>query len=182
MKRFLTGRLRYLVIAAVLLFCASGFAISVGFQQNNVDAAPKGATERLVERDANGSVRITYFSQVARTPVGANTPMAGTTWCAEPGTTYTKFVAQVVLSGTLSGTNPTLAVKWQHSYDGGTNWIDVGTWTTINATVTPASQVQTVSDVAGSTAVAYGDCWRSTLTFGGTSPGGNVSVEGYAKP
>ena len=182
MQRMLFSRLRYLVALALLLFLAGGFAVFGAFEQNNVDAAPKGATDRLVERDANGSVRITYFSQAARTPVGANTPIASDPWCAEPGTTYTKFVAQVVLSGTLSGTNPTLAVKWQHSYDGGTNWIDVGSWTTINATVTPASQVQTVSDVAGSTAVAYGDCWRATLTFGGTSPGGNVSVSGYVKP
>jgi hypothetical protein len=74
-------------------------------------------------------------------------------------------------------------VKWQNSIDGGTTWTDVGTWTTINATVTPASQSQTVADVSNNTtAVSYGDCWRATYTFGGTGTvTANIGIVGYEK-
>ena len=181
MQRILFSRLRYLVALALLLFLAGGFAV-FGAGNGGADAAPDGATDRLITRDVNGNVSITYFSQAAKTPVGANTPLASNTFCAEPGSTYTKFVAEVELVGTLTGTNPTAAITWQHSYNKGANWVTVGSFTTINATVTPASQVQQVSDVAASTATVYGDCWRALLTFGGTSPGGNIAVYGYMKP
>lgn len=142
---------------------------------------PNGATDRLLVGNTDGSYkRIVYFTQTARTMAGANTPVASDPHC---GNGFSLHSAQVVLVGTMAGTNPTLAVKWQNSKDGGVTWTDVGSWTTINATVTPATQSQTVADIYNaSTAVAYGDCWRSTLTFGGTGTVvANVGVTGFEK-
>jgi hypothetical protein len=141
---------------------------------------PNGSTVRALVGKNDGSVqRVVYVSQAAYT-MADTTPVASQAQCF-PG--YTLHKAQVVLSGTMSGTAPTLAVKWQNSIDGGTTWTDVGTWTTINATVTPASQSQTVADVSNNTtAVSYGDCWRATYTFGGTGTvTANIGIVGYEK-
>lgn len=168
-------------LLAILVLTVGGLYAG-GSIGRDANAAPGGVVDRAIVRDITGAQHITYFSQTAKTPVGVNTPISSSAWCAPAGSTYTKFAAQVVLQGTLTGTNPTAAVTWQHSYDGGTTWITVGSFTTINATVTPAAQTQQVSDVAASTAIIYGDCWRAQLTFGGTSPGGNIGVTGYVKP
>jgi hypothetical protein len=141
---------------------------------------PQGSTVRALVGKNDGSVqRVVYVAQAAYT-MSDTTPVAGQAQCF-PG--YTLHKAQVVLVGTMSGTAPTLAVKWQNSIDGGTTWTDVGTWTTINATVTPASQSQTVADVSNNTtAVSYGDCWRATYTFGGTGTVvANIGIAGYEK-
>lgn len=142
---------------------------------------PNGATSRvLMAPAANGTVkRIVYFSGVL-TPVGLNTPISSSPTCGIGNASL--YRADVVLTGTMTGTNPTAALLWQNSIDGGTTWNNVGTWTTINATVTPPSQSQTVADLVASTAVAYGDCWRYQVTFGGTgSVGANLRIIGFAK-
>jgi hypothetical protein len=139
-----------------------------------------GAVQRALIGSQDGSVkRIVYFAQTTYT-MANTTPVASDPYC---GNNYTLHKAQVVLTGTMAGTNPTLAVKWQNSIDGGTTWTDVGTWTTINATVTPSSQSQTVADVYNNTtAVAYGDCWRATYTFGGTGTvTANIGIVGFEK-
>lgn len=142
---------------------------------------PDGSTLRALMAPASGKVsRIVYVAPGAKT-MSNTTPVASDAQCGRGG--YTVHRADVVLSGTMTGTAPTLAIKWQQSFDGGTNWIDVGTWTTINATVTPASQSQTVSDIYNATtAVATGDCWRAVYTFGGTGTvTANFSITGYSK-
>lgn len=141
---------------------------------------PEGADYRVLV-NSNGSdrvKRIIYFKMENHLTGGANTPVASGTVCDLAGTFH---YAEVKLSGTLAGTAPTLAIKWQNSKDGGATWTDVGTWTTINATVTPASQNQVVSDIAASTAVVYGDCWRALYTMTGTGAAGNFSVTGLEK-
>jgi hypothetical protein len=141
---------------------------------------PNGSTVRALVGKNDGSVqRVVYVSQAAYT-MADTTPVASQAQCF-PG--YTLHKAQVVLSGTMSGTAPTLAVLWQNSLDGGVTWNNVGTWTTINATVTPASQSQTVADIYNaSTAVSYGDCWRATYQFGGTGTVvANIGIVGYEK-
>jgi hypothetical protein len=182
-KRFLN----FWSILAVSLMLVLGGGVGYAHLATSHDALagamvvgdPHGATDRLLFAPQSGKVqRIVYFAAGARTMTGANTPVVGQTVCGVGGSLYR---ADVELVGTMSGTAPTLAVLWQNSIDG-TNWKNVGTWTTINATVTPASQSQVVSDIVGSTAVAYGDCWRATLTFGGSGTvTANVSVKGVAK-
>lgn len=142
---------------------------------------PDGASMRALIAPAGGRVqRIVYVAAGSKT-MANTTPVASDPVCGLGG--YTLYRADVVLSGTMAGTNPTLTILWQNSIDGGTNWVNVGTWTTINATVTPASQSQVVSDVYNATtAVAYGDCWRATYTWGGTGTvTANFSIKGAAK-
>lgn len=140
---------------------------------------PNGAGSRAIYADNNRVVRIEYFAAGAKT-MANTTPVASDAFCGLNGNLHK---AEVQLVGTMSGTNPTLAVKWQNSIDGGTNWTDVGTWTTINATTTPATQSQVVADIQNATtAVAYGDCWRATYVFGGTGTvTANISVKGVEK-
>jgi hypothetical protein len=128
---------------------------------------------------ANDSERIVYFDDGEYTMVNT-TPVASDPQCGLGG--YTIFDTEVRLTGTMAGTNPTFTVVWQNSLDGGETWTNVGTWTAINATVTPAVQRQTVSDIVGSTAVASGDCWRAQYTFGGTGTVViNIGIKGQAK-
>lgn len=140
---------------------------------------PDGAADRLIVQSNDRVRRIIYVQAGVHTSPGANTPVASNPYCDQAGLFH---YAEVQLTGTLTGTNPTLAVLWQNSKDGGTTWTNVGTWTTVNATVTPATQSQTVSDIAASTAVVYGDCWRVTYTFTGTgNPSGNFKILGMEK-
>lgn len=125
---------------------------------------PNGSELRAIVQDADSVDRIIYIAPGVKT-MADTTPVASDPDCSNAGTLHG---AEVVLVGTMTGTNPTLAIKWQNSFDGGVTWNDVGTWTTINATTTPANQKQFVADQFGTTAVAYGDCWRSTYVFGGT--------------
>lgn len=152
---------------------------------------PDGAQVRaLISTNGTDRVnRIVYFGAGLKTPSGANTPVVSGTICDQAGAFHW---AKVTLSGTLTGTNPTAAVKWQNSKDNGATWTDVGAWVTINATVTPASQEQTVADSGAvvlmnantpvtTPAVVYGDCWRASITFGGTNPGGDIAIIGLEK-
>lgn len=148
-----------------------------------ISGNPKGATDRvLAVDDSAGSVkRVVYFAAGSKTMTGANTPVSSSAYCGFAGRTL--FRSDVYIVGTMAGTNPTLSFTWQHSIDGGTNWVSVGTWTAVNATVTPASESQTVSDVwNNSTAVALGDCWRMQYTMGGTGTVvANFEAAGIAK-
>lgn len=140
---------------------------------------PEGSTLRALVGYSNGqTTRIVYFAAGAKT-MADTTPVVSDAVCGQGGSLHK---AEVVLTGTMAGTAPTLAVKWQNSIDG-TNWNDVGTWTTINATVTPAVQSQTVADVSNATtAVAFGDCWRASYVFGGTGTViANISIKGVEK-
>lgn len=159
----------------------------VEFAGASIVGEPKGATDRALFVDQSGSSvkRVVFFAAGMQTPaVGANTPVVSSSFCGFAARTLFRADAYVV--GTMAGTNPTLDIKWQHSIDGGTTWINVGTWTQLTNTsiTTPAnvSQSQVVSDVwNNTTAVAYGDCWRATKTYTGTGPGANVEVAGMAK-
>lgn len=141
---------------------------------------PNGAAVRALIGNEDGTVkRIVYVAPTTYT-MANTTPVASDPYC---GGSWILHKAEVRLTGTMTGTNPTLAVKWQNSMDGGVTWTDVGTWTTINATVTPAVQTQTVADVFNNTtAVAYGDCWRATYAFGGTGTvTANFGITGLEK-
>lgn len=139
---------------------------------------PDGATARYLIGEGESVKRIVYVEAGVKT-MANTTPVASDPFCGNFGDLHR---ADVVLVGTMAGTAPTLAIKWQNSIDGGAHWNDVGTWTQINSTVTPAAQSQTVADLRASTAVAYGDCWRATYTFGGTGTvTANFSISGIEK-
>lgn len=182
MAKMLSRKVLYFAFVLMLLV-----GIGAGGAIHQASAGPKveGDTslpDRVLMAPQGGKIqRIVYVATGSKTMAGANTPVAGDAKCGQGS--FTLYSAEVVLNGTMTGTAPTLAVKWQHSYDGGTTWHDVGTWTTVNATVTPAVQNQVVSDVYNSTtAVAYGDCWRATYTFGGSGTvTANFSITGFNK-
>lgn len=183
-------RNRITTLAVLLLFSASlmvsGVVISA-HRATEVDAYAgaeivgdsAGATERYLVASGDRVRRIVYVKSGSHVSAGANTPVASNPYCDLAGNFH---YAEVQLVGTLAGTNPTLAILWQNSKDNGATWNNVGTWTTINATVTPATQSQTVADIAASTAVVYGDCWRAVYTFTGTgNPAGNFTIIGMEK-
>lgn len=166
----------YALIALLVLIGGLGFG---AYRQAEAGPGDQPVMLRAVGQD--GTVReLVYVAQGAKT-MANTTPVNSTAACGLGS--YEVFKAQVVLVGTMTGTNPTLAIKWQNSLDGGATWADVGTWTTINATVTPASQSQTVSDLwNATTAVAYGDCWRAQYTFGGTGTVvANIGIRGLVE-
>lgn len=171
-----TRRFAYITLALVMI-------LSIGFAKfTQVDAGPSNGVQMFRAVDQTGQVReLVYVAQGVKTMAGANTPVNSNAVCGLGQ--FDLFKAQVVLTGTMAGTAPTLAIKWQNSMDGGTTWSDVGTFTTINATVTPATQSQTVADILNaSTAVAYGDCWRSQYTFGGSGTvTANIGITGYVE-
>lgn len=174
---------------SLVLICATVMVGTIGLTQvvHPATAGPEivgnpNSPDRLIVAPAANTKtkRIVYFNAGVKTMAGANTPVASNPTCGLGD--FTLYRADVELVGTMAGTAPTLAIKWQHSIDGGVNWKDVGTWTTINSTVTPASQSQVVADIVGSTAVVYGDCWRATYTMGGTGTvTANISIKGIAK-
>lgn len=184
MRKYLFRPLSYLLFLGLFLGGVLGLA-----QVDHHDAyagievigKEKGATDALYVAGTGGKVRrIVFFTAGVKTPTGANTPIVSDPVCGLGS--FTLYRADAYLVGTMSGTAPTAAIKWRHSTDGGAHWTDVGTWTTINATVTPASQSQTVSDIYNATtAVAYGDCWDAVITMGGTTPGINLEINGFAK-
>lgn len=176
-------RRRYLGMTFLVMFAllvGSFFFLDRAGAGPEIVGNPEGSTLRALVADGDRVDRIIYVAGGSKTMAGADTPVAGETQCGIAGTLHE---AEVRLTGTMAGTAPTLAIKWQNSMDGGTTWTDVGTWTTINATVTPAVQNQTVADIFNATtAVAYGDCWRVTYTFGGTGTvTANFSVNGLSK-
>ncbi len=171
----------FLVIATLMVMTIIRSDSQGAYAGAEVVGNPDGSTVRALVGRQDGSVqRIVYFAAGVKTMATANTPVASDPQCGLGGSLHK---AEVQLVGTMGGTAPTLAIKWQNSIDGGANWNDVGTWTTINATVTPVSQSNTVSDIYNaSTAVAYGDCWRATYVFGGTGTvTANISIKGVEK-
>lgn len=94
---------------------------------------------------------------------------------------FTEYLTQLTLTGTMTGTAPTLAVVIQHSIDEGTTWYTVDTFTSINATVTPAAQLKTqVKGIIANTPVTYGGCWRAVWTVGGTGTvTANIGIKQY---
>ena len=175
-------RIRYISLA--LLPLAILLAAILAGPGQRANAGPQiigeqaGATVRALVSQDDQVKRIVYFDAGAKT-MANTTPVASDPVCGLNGTLHK---AEVQLVGTMGGTNPTLTILWQNSLDGGTTWTSVGTWTAINATVTPATQSQTVADLVASTAVAFGDCWRATYTFGGTGTvTANISIKGIEK-
>lgn len=186
-------------LSIVVLLLSGAFAAAVHQNGNSVAYAgaqilgdPSTANVRaLITTNGNDRVeRIVYFKMESHATGGANTPVASSSYCGLAGMLHE---VTVKLSGTMAGTAPTLAIKWQNSKDNKSTWTDVGTWTTINATVTPASQTNTVAD-SGSIVlmnantpvvtppVVYGDCWRALYTMAGTgSVAANFSVIGIDK-
>ncbi len=174
----IAGAFTFLIALVVIAFVAlspSGHDAAAG----PVIEGNPGATSRYLVADGTTVKRIVYVASGVKT-MANTTPVASDPQCGNFGNLHK---AEVVLNGTMAGTAPTLAIKWQNSLDGGTTWNDVGTWTTINATVTPAVQSQAVSDISNATtAVAFGDCWRAQYTFGGTGTvTADFSIKGIEK-
>jgi hypothetical protein len=161
---------------------AAGAAVVGSLDSGNV---------RAILAPTNGEPkRVVYFDGVVNPTGGTTTPVVSRESCGWGE--QSAFRADAYLTGTMTGTAPTAAIAWQYSIDGGDNWIDVGTWTTINATVTPASQSNTVYDHDAiviplttpviTPAAIYGDCWRAVVTFGGTGAvGANLTIVQYGK-
>ena len=182
-------RLRNLFYAFTFLTILSLGAFSFATSQHPADAVAGAAisgvregsnVRALISSGGDDRVRrVVYFSLESHATGGANTPVASAKVCGLAGEYH---YAEVQFTGTLAGSAPTLAIKWQNSKDNGATWSDVGTWTTINATVTPATQSQTVADIKAvvlmnantpvtTPAVMYGDCWRATYTMGAAGTG-----------
>lgn len=156
----------------------------------SVDGQQEGSNTRaLISSGGDDRVRrVVYFQLENHLTGGANTPVPSAKVCNLAGVYH---YAEVQFTGTLAGSAPTLVIKWQNSMDNGATWTDVGTWTTINATVTPATQKQTVADTGPivlmnantpvvTPAVMYGDCWRVTYTMGAAGAG-NFAIIGAEK-
>lgn len=154
-----TSRFSLVMAIASLLILAGSIALAQFHRPVEAQNAPGTDTRH-----------ITYFPQGRKT-MANTTPVASQWFCGQGDQDI--FNARLTVQGTMTGTGPSVAVKWQESFDQGTTVADVGSWVTINATAetTPANltQSQTVAEIANnSTAVAYGDCWRALYTFGGT--------------
>lgn len=183
-----------LIVAAVGLSIFQQASPKGAYAGAQVSGDQNGATDRLLISNGGDSAvtRIVYFKMESHATGGANTPVASSNYCGSD-VSGVLHEATVKLSGTMAGTNPTLSIKWQNSKDNKSTWTDVGTWTTINATVTPASQTNTVADSGAvvlmnantpvvTPPVVYGDCWRVLYTMAGTdSVAANFSVTGVDK-
>lgn len=180
---------RSLLIGVLVLFLMLGGAALYGainpateaFAGAAINGQRDGSNARaLITSNGTDKVqRVVYFKLESHTTGGANTPVASGKVCGLAGNYH---YAEVQFTGTLAGSAPTLVIKWQNSKDNGATWTDVGTWTTINATVTPANQKNTVADHPDQVlmnantpvvtpAVMYGDCWRATYTQGAAGTG-----------
>lgn len=171
----------FAVIASLSVPMLIGGGTHDAYAGAEVIGNPNGATDKVVYAPAGRTAkRVVYFNAGAQTPVGISTPVNSDTFC-DAGSTVQRIDAYLV--GTMTGTAPTLTIAAYHSLDGGTTWISAGTWTVINATVTPASQTNTFGDVYNATTpTVYGDCWKVTKTYGGSgSVGANVEIVGLAK-
>lgn len=181
MRKFLS--LKYISGLLVLLILAGGLAGS----QLRADAGPaqSGEMYRAAAITQDGHVqRVVLLEQGVKT-MADTTPVNGSTVCINGDAS--KFAAQLTLTGTIgAGTAPVLTVVLQHSIDGGLTWRSVGSsFAAINSTVTPAGGREDVafSDVAASTAVVWGDCFRVRYTWAGTAATtvANVGVALIAK-
>lgn len=166
-------------IAATFGLMIALLAVSFGFSaavnptiHTSAAPVPKGADYRILAQDGS-SRKTVYLASTAISATGTGSSICGLG-------NFDLHSAQLTLSGTPAGTNPVFTFTWQHSIDGGTTWYTVDTFTAINATVTPAAQLKTVSDVKNaSTAVAYGDCFRVSYVVSGTNPSATFQVVGY---
>ena len=114
------------------------------------------------------------------------TPVNGSTVCL-PGDPDS-YAARLTLSGTMTGTAPTVDVNFYSSDDGGTTWTQVGSaFAVINATVTPTGGKERVTfadteEGAVNTPVLYANCFKVTTTWGGTGTvTANLGVSLYAE-
>jgi hypothetical protein len=197
-KTSFVHRYRPLVLSLMMFLMLMGGMVTAVTREHTTDVYAGIATSgdqadanfrALITSNGTDRVkRVVYFKLEPHATGGANTPVASGKVCDLAGTEH---FAQVAFSGTLAGSAPTLVVKWQNSKDNGATWTDVGTWTTINATVTPATQSQSVGDLVSmpyfngtttvnSTATIYGDCWRATYTMGAAGAG-TFSIVGMDK-
>lgn len=198
MKRLFSGLgfKRTIPYAVVMILLGAAFAFAFlqpspgAYAGASIEGQQEGANFRAIVTSGGTDrvKRIVYFKLENHLTGGANTPVASGAVCDLAGEYH---YAEVKFTGTLTGSAPTLAIKWQNSKDNQATWTDVGTWTTINATVTPATQSQTVADSKAvvlmnantpvvTPAVVYGDCWRVTYTMGAAGAG-NFSVIGLEK-
>lgn len=163
-------RIFALALSALMLLAMLGISFA-----DRTDAAPipKNATHRIVMQDG-GAREVVYLEQVAVSATGSGSAVCGLG-------KYDLHSFQLKLVGTPAGTNPTFAFVMQHSIDGGTTWHTAYTFTTINATVTPAAQLASVADVKATAANAYGDCIKVAYTLGGTDPSATFEVVGYSQ-
>lgn len=164
MKTRFFGLMGTVVLALALLFVGlAQFGGAPASAEPEIVGNPEGAVTRALIRENETVKRIVYVAGGTKT-MANTTPVTSDAFCGNFGTLHR---ADVVLNGGMAGTNPTLTILWQNSIDGVT-WNNVGTWTQINATVTPQSQSQAVGEVQATAANVYGDCWRVQYTFGGT--------------
>lgn len=177
------NRKKFASFGLILAFAITAIFASLT-QEPNASAGPEiignpnGAEYSAIISSGETVKKIMYFAAGVKT-MANTTPVSSGPKCGMFGDLHS---AEVRLVGTMGGTNPTLTVLWRNSKDGGLTWNNVGTWTTINATVTPLVQSQTVADLAASTAVAFGDCWDATYTFGGTGTvTANIQIYGLEK-
>lgn len=160
-------------VLAFLVFALLAF----GAYSQMTQAAPGPAQSQLSGHDTITKQTLLASGTLA---AGANTPVVGAWTCISSN--YDQFGFQLVGPvGTMTGTGPTLAVSIDNSIDRGTSVAYNIAFTTINATVTPASEYKAFADVALSTAVTTGECWRARYTAGGTTPGGTLSVKMVGK-
>lgn len=184
-RLFVRNKILVVLVAFLILFGGAATFVATLPSGDNAYASAEivgnedtANVRALVTSNGTDRVRrIVYFKMESHATGGANTPVASGQVCDLAGMLH---FAEVKFEGTLAGSAPTLAIKWQNSKDGGATWTDVGTWVTINATVTPATQQQVVSDILGATAVVYGDCWRATYTMG-AGGSGTFSITGLEK-
>jgi hypothetical protein len=146
-------------------------ALSFGWAQLRADAGPGQPQEqfRAAAITADGHIQRAVLLAQGVKSMPNTTPQAGSTVCINGDAS--RFAAQLTLSGTMTGTNPVVTVVLQHSIDGGVTWRSVGSsFAAINSTVTPAAAREDVafSDVAASTAVVWGNCFRTLTTWAGT--------------
>ena len=87
---------------------------------------------------------------------------------------HTPVVAKLAVTGTISGTSPTLDVKIQGTDDGGTNWVDIKSFPQVTGTdgaikyirfLCPYKQLRAVIDVGG-TSPSYGSIQCSIVPAG----------------
>lgn len=166
------------------MYLGLALALLIGAGAYSVDAGPASNQEqfRLAMIDSDGTV---FRSVMIDDADGAATGVASTAVTGEMvcvAGAADQFAANLTLSGTLTGTNPTLTTVLQHSIDGGDTWSTAHSFTVINATVTPAAQLVSLADVPASTAVTFGDCWRYQYTFGGSGTlSGTINLSFMAK-
>lgn len=86
---------------------------------------------------------------------------------------HTPVVVKLAVTGTISGTSPTLNVKVQGSDDGGSNWTDIKSFTQVTTTagvqyiriLCPFKQIRAVA-TKGGTSPSYGKVQCSIVPAG----------------